>query len=365
MRATFAGDDELATPLRGPGGPPGGARRRHRRRPTRPRRRHLGPAGRPGRPDRAPRRAGQPRPDLRGPVRRQRDGHRRTRRAGTHRSRSSRSTSCPRIAVVPYLDKTGGVTETSPLAATIEIKDRYSAHYGASKWAAESVLHSAQERFGLPVTIFRGDMMLPHRRYHRQVNAPDVFARLLQSLVLTGLAPASFYRTAPDGSRPKSHYDGLPVDFIASAIVAVAWAAAAGSRRSTSSTTHEDDGISLDTVVDWIEAAGYPIQRVDGYDEWFRRFENALHALPDVQRQRSSLSVLDSLRYPAPAQAEADRQRRVRRRCPARGTRAGGSAPVGGIHQQVHRRPRAARTHSAARRSGVDVPAMKRRHAAS
>lgn len=206
------------------------------------------------------------------------------------------------IAVVPFLDKTGGVTETSPLAATIEIKDRYSAHYGASKWAAESVLHSAQERFGLPVTIFRGDMMLPHRRYHRQVNAPDVFARLLQSLVLTGLAPASFYLTAPGRSRPTSHYDGLPVDFIASAIVAVALGCGSGVKTFHVVNPHEDDGISLDTVVDWIEATGYPIQRVDGYEEWFRRFETALHTLPDVQRQRSSLSVIDSLRHPAPAQ---------------------------------------------------------------
>jgi nucleoside-diphosphate-sugar epimerase len=151
----------------------------------------------------------------------------------------------------------GGVTETSPLAPTVEVKDRYSAHYGASKWAAQAVLRSAQERFGLPVTIFRGDMMLPHRRYRRQVNAPDVFARLLQSLVLTGLAPDSFYGTAPDGSRPKAHYDGLPVDFIASAIVAVAMGCDGGIETFHVVNPHEDDGISLDTVVDWIDAAGY------------------------------------------------------------------------------------------------------------
>ena len=205
------------------------------------------------------------------------------------------------IAVVPYLDRTGAVNETTRLAPTIEIKERYSAHYGASKWAAESVLHSAQERFGLPVTIFRGDMMLPHRRYHRQVNAPDVFARLLQSLVLTGVAPVSFYVMEPDGSRPKAHYDGLPVDFIASAIVAVAMGCGGGIETFHVVNHHEDDGISLDSVVDWIDAAGYPMQRVDGYDEWLRRFENALHTLPDIQRQRSSLSVIDSLRSPAPA----------------------------------------------------------------
>jgi fatty acid CoA ligase FadD9 len=206
------------------------------------------------------------------------------------------------IAVVPYLDRTGGVDETSPLAATIEIKDRYSAHYGASKWAAEQVLHSAQERFGLPVTVFRGDMMLPHRRYHRQVNTPDVFARLLQSLVLTGLAPVSFYGLTPEGRRPTAHYDGLPVDFIASAIVAVALGCGSGIETFHVVNPHDDDGISLDTVVDWIEAAGYPIQRVEGYEDWFRRFETALQTLPDGQRQRSSLSVIDSLRQPAPAQ---------------------------------------------------------------
>jgi fatty acid CoA ligase FadD9 len=206
------------------------------------------------------------------------------------------------IAVVPYLDKTGGVRETSALAPTIEIKDRYSAHYGASKWAGEAVLHSAHKIFGLPVTIFRGDMMLPHRQYHRQVNAPDVFARLLQSLVRTGVAPESFYLMGSEGTRPKAHYDGLPVDFIASAIVAVALGCGSGIETFHVVNPHEDDGISLDTIVDWIEDAGYPIQRVEAYDDWFRRFENALHALPDVQRQRSSLSVIDSLRHPAPAE---------------------------------------------------------------
>jgi len=205
------------------------------------------------------------------------------------------------MAVVTYLDKTGGISEASALMPTVEVKDRYSAHYGASKWAAESVLHSAAEQFGLPVTVFRGDMMLPHRRFHKQVNAPDIFVRLLQSLALTGVAPASFYQPEPDGSRPKAHYDGLPVDFIASAVVAVSAGCVNGIETFHVVNHHEDDGISLDTIVDWLEAAGCPIQRIDGYEEWFRRFESALQALPDEQRQRSSLSVIDSLRNPAPA----------------------------------------------------------------
>ena len=66
-------------------------------------------------------------------------------------------------------------------------------------------------------------------------------------------------------------------------------------------TNPHDDGISLDSLVEWIEAAGYRLERVEGYDEWVRRFEIALQALPDDQRQRSSLAVLDSLRRPARA----------------------------------------------------------------
>ena len=205
------------------------------------------------------------------------------------------------MAVVPYLDKSGSVDEGTPLAAAIEIKDRYGAHYGASKWAAESALHSAHARFGLPVTIFRGDMMLPHRHYRRQVNAPDVFVRLIQSLVFTGLAPQSFYATS-DETRPRAHYDGLPVDFIASAIVAVAASCAGGLETFHVVNPHEDDGISLDTVVEWISATGYPLLRLDSYAEWLRRFESALKSLPHDQRQRSSLSVIDSLRRPATPQ---------------------------------------------------------------
>ncbi len=175
---------------------------------------------------------------------------------------------------------------------------RYSSHYGASKWAAEQVLQSASRRFGLPINVFRGDMMLPHRRYRGQVNVPDIFVRLLISLVTTASAPTSFYDTDSDRRRPRAHYDGLPVDFIAEAVVAAAAADDAGLRTYHVINPH-DDGISLDTIVDWIESAGYPIDRVDDYAEWLGRFTRRLEALPAEQRQRSSLSVIESLRRPA------------------------------------------------------------------
>ena len=40
---------------------------------------------------------------------------------------------------------------------------------------------------------------------------------IVYSLLVTGLAPRSFYETGPSGQRARSHYDGLPVDFVAEA----------------------------------------------------------------------------------------------------------------------------------------------------
>jgi fatty acid CoA ligase FadD9 len=61
---------------------------------------------------------------------------------------------------------------------------------------------------------------------------------------------------------------------------------------------HLDDGVSLDTITDWIASAGYPIQRLDDHADWLRRFADKLKQLPDGQRQRSSLAVLGYLAQP-------------------------------------------------------------------
>ena len=60
-----------------------------------------------------------------------------------------------------------------------------------------------------------------------------------------------------------------------------------------------DDGVSLDSIVDWIAATGRKIERVDDYAVWLQRFRVALEELPEEARSRSSLSVLESLRRPA------------------------------------------------------------------
>jgi hypothetical protein len=141
-----------------------------------------------------------------------------------------------------------------------------------------------------------------HHRQH-SVHAGDfvcvlgnIFTRLLFSLVATGVAPRSFYRTSDDGRRP--HYEGLPVDFLAEVIAAVGPRSGNG-YVSYNTTNPHDDGISLDTFVDWIAEAGYPIQRVDDYGDWVNRFETAMRSLPEHQRRRSALAVMDIYRRPA------------------------------------------------------------------
>ena len=205
------------------------------------------------------------------------------------------------VATTHLLERDAGNNEDTPLRPKITLSNRYASGYGASKWAGEQLLHSAHRRFGLPVNVFRGDMMLANRRYHEQINLPDVFTRLLYSVVVTGIAPKSFYQLAPDGSRQSAHYDGLPVDFIAAAIVGIGAEPHRGIRTFHVLNHHVDDGMSLDQFVDWIEEAGYPVKRIPSHGEWLRQFEARLRALPEEKRQRSSVNVLASLSHPYPA----------------------------------------------------------------
>ena len=57
-------------------------------------------------------------------------------------------------------------------------------------------------------------------------------------------------------------------------------------------------GISLDAFVDWLIDADHKIQRIADHDEWITRFETALKALPEKQRQQSVLPLLGAYRQP-------------------------------------------------------------------
>jgi fatty acid CoA ligase FadD9 len=186
------------------------------------------------------------------------------------------------------------------ISATREINDNYANGYGNSKWAGEVLLREAHDLCGLPVTVFRCDMILADTTYAGQLNLPDMFTRLMLSLVATGIAPGSFYELDADGNRQRAHYDGLPVEFIAAAISTL------GTQILDSDTGFQtyhvmnpyDDGIGLDEYIDWLVEAGYSIERIADYSEWLQRFETSLRALPDRQRQYSLLPLLHNYQKP-------------------------------------------------------------------
>ena len=62
-----------------------------------------------------------------------------------------------------------------------------------------------------------------------------------------------------------------------------------------------DDGISMDSFIDWAIDAGCTIERIDDHTDGYSRFETALRALQERQRCHSSLPLLHQLREPMPA----------------------------------------------------------------
>ncbi len=79
------------------------------------------------------------------------------------------------------------------ISATRSVDDGYANGYANSKWAGEVLLREAHDLCGLPVTVFRCDMILADTTYAGQLNVPDTFTRMMLSLAATGIAPGSFY----------------------------------------------------------------------------------------------------------------------------------------------------------------------------
>ncbi|MET8765110.1 carboxylic acid reductase [Lentzea sp. NPDC004782] len=207
------------------------------------------------------------------------------------------------VSTITALDggRTGEQDDIRRTHPARELNSSYANGYGASKWAAEVLLRHAHEEYDLPVAVFRSDLILAHPRYAGQLNLSDVFTRLLRSVLTTGLAPASFYRPAPDGSPQSAHFAGLPVDFVAKAISTLS------TRVSGYETYHvmnpHDNGISLDTFVDWLIDAGHQVTRVEDYTEWVTRFGAALRGLPEAHQRQSLLPLLHAFDSPTETHA--------------------------------------------------------------
>ncbi|MEO5598800.1 MAG: thioester reductase domain-containing protein, partial [Novosphingobium sp.] len=209
-------------------------------------------------------------------------------------TRAKRIVNLSTIAMVgPEID------EDAPIRSAIPrwtVSDDYADGYASSKWAGEVLLADAHERFGLPVTTFRSYLAMAHSRYRGQLNLPDMFTRWVLSLALTRIAPPSFYY----GDLARAHYEGLPVDFIAAAIVAIGEARRVGLHTFHVLNPH-DDGVSLDAFVDWIGEDGFPCQKVAPFEAWLEQFETALRALPEASRRASLLPLMAAYSSPPPA----------------------------------------------------------------
>jgi glycopeptidolipid biosynthesis protein len=177
------------------------------------------------------------------------------------------------------------------ISPTRTLDDSNANGYGNSKWAGEVLLREANDLCGLPVTVFRCDMIMADPTYAGQLNVSDNVTRMVLSVMATGIAPDSFYPLDADGNRQRAHFDGLPVKFVAEAIATLGAQVVDGFDTYHVMNPH-DDGIGPDEYVDWLIEAGYPIQRIGDFGEWLQRFETGLRALPDQQRQHSVLQML-------------------------------------------------------------------------
>ncbi|ORA11402.1 non-ribosomal peptide synthetase, partial [Mycobacterium arosiense] len=177
------------------------------------------------------------------------------------------------------------------ISPTRTVDDSYGNGYANSKWAGEVLLREANDLCGLPVAVFRCDVILADATYAGQLNLSDTVTRMVLSLVAAGIAPGSFFQLDGGGNRQRAHFDGLPVDFIAEAIATLGAQVGDGFETYHVMNPH-DDGIGPDEYVDWLIDAGYPIQRVGDFGEWLQRFETALGALPNWQREHSMLQML-------------------------------------------------------------------------
>ncbi|MCC7370239.1 MAG: thioester reductase domain-containing protein [Chloroflexi bacterium] len=123
--------------------------------------------------------------------------------------------------------------------------------YIQSKWVAEQLVWAASRR-GLPVSVYRPGWILGDSRTGHS-SGEELFGRVVRGCVQLGLAPRLDYL-----------WRGAPVDYVSRAIVTLATAHGAAGRAFHLGGSNT---ISWERLVEWIDAAGYPINLVP-FDRW-------------------------------------------------------------------------------------------------
>lgn len=123
--------------------------------------------------------------------------------------------------------------------------------YSQTKWVAERLIWEAAGR-GLPVTVHRPSTVIGHSQTGAW-NADNFLSRLMRGCCELGMAP---YESMV--------FDVVPVDYVSRAIVHLS--------RQTPSIGHafhynQEEPVSSKSIIEWIDACGYPIKRVP-YRQW-------------------------------------------------------------------------------------------------
>ena len=178
----------------------------------------------------------------------------------------------------------------------------YAAGYGTSKWVCEVLLERLAEECGIPVKMFRCSLILAHTEWLGQINASDMLSRLLCGIIYTNSAPSSFL----SNEEGKYHFDGNPVDFVAESITALSLRRDPGCYMYHCVNPHDDDGISLDVLVKWVEEqGGYHFNRIEDYSTWVKTFRSKLEALDAKKKGASPLAILNQWEQPQKPSSKA------------------------------------------------------------
>ena len=94
-----------------------------------------------------------------------------------------------------------------------------------------------------------------------------------------------------------------PVDFVATTICAILATQRSGLVMNHVINPHLEDGISLDTIVDWTLTGGVHINRIADHAEWFCKFSAQLKELNPHQRQFSAQPIVSMWSKPLGAEA--------------------------------------------------------------